>query len=678
MKQKILLVAAAILCCTMSFAKTQKQPDSYNYKRGVDAIQEFKNDEAIRYLNREIDENPKNGYAYVWLASVYVKKEETGNALYNIESALKHLPKSDKYYCAWAHALKSRALLQMQDTAAAVAELTRSIKIQPSKGNWYNERAMIYRETNQLDLSNADFQKFISLTPGIAHGHIELGKNYMEQKRYEEALEQFTTAHKLATRSYTYGLMAQAQVKLRKYEDAATNCIEALKLDIRCDEAGDAIMECKAPEFVDLMLPLLDMQIEKHPNESDWFAAKAAILFAAKRYAEAVDVFLQMKQINADFYIDGMLAGLYSKMGDYQKALASINLLIESDTTDFKAYSMRMDIYYDMDSIDLSLADAYKITKLAPDDADALSESAQLYFFAGHYRRAILECNKILALQPTYNYFRYLRGRSYLALGEQPSLANEDFNRAYKESTRGMTKAFSLCFLDRFEEAKLIVDSICIADSIDHNERYNAACAYALMGDSTTAFQLLEDELKEGYSRFNHIRHDLDLVSLHGARFDSLLITYEAKLPGLQTTTVSDSTETTTLRVVEVPFTSSGGVTKVDCTINGLPLNFIFDTGASDVSISQTEASFMFKNGYLSQRDVIGKQLYRTADGRISVGTTFILNHINFGGLELTGVRASVVSNQKAPLLLGQTVLKRLGKIEIDNERRVLKITTNQ
>jgi len=131
-------------------------------------------------------------------------------------------------------------------------------------------------------------------------------------------------------------------------------------------------------------------------------------------------------------------------------------------------------------------------------------------------------------------------------------------------------------------------------------------------------------------------------------------------------------------KVVEIPFTASNGVTKVDCTINGLPLNFIFDTGASDVTISQTEANFMYKNGYLQAKDVVGKQRYQTADGNVSVGTVFIIDHINFGGLELTGVKASVVENQKAPLLLGQTVLKRLGKIEIDNEKRVLKITTKQ
>jgi predicted aspartyl protease len=51
------------------------------------------------------------------------------------------------------------------------------------------------------------------------------------------------------------------------------------------------------------------------------------------------------------------------------------------------------------------------------------------------------------------------------------------------------------------------------------------------------------------------------------------------------------------------------------------------------------------------------------------------LRRVNFGGLELDNVRASVVRNQKAPLLLGQSVLGRLGKIEIDNTNRKLKIT---
>ncbi|MFZ4105338.1 aspartyl protease family protein [Flavobacterium sp.] len=52
-----------------------------------------------------------------------------------------------------------------------------------------------------------------------------------------------------------------------------------------------------------------------------------------------------------------------------------------------------------------------------------------------------------------------------------------------------------------------------------------------------------------------------------------------------------------------------GGVYSVPCKVNGLPLKFIFDTGASDVSISLTEASFMLKNGYLNKED-IGENVY--------------------------------------------------------------------
>ena len=87
------------------------------------------------------------------------------------------------------------------------------------------------------------------------------------------------------------------------------------------------------------------------------------------------------------------------------------------------------------------------------------------------------------------------------------------------------------------------------------------------------------------------------------------------------------------------------------------------------------EATFMMKNGYLSSKDVVGNQRYVDANGEVSVGTVINLKDVNFGGLNLTNVRASVVRNQKAPLLLGQSVLSRLGKIEIDNSKNILKIT---
>lgn len=59
----------------------------------------------------------------------------------------------------------------------------------------------------------------------------------------------------------------------------------------------------------------------------------------------------------------------------------------------------------------------------------------------------------------------------------------------------------------------------------------------------------------------------------------------------------------------------------------------------------------------MNANDVVGSLRYMDANGDMSVGTIINLKNVNFGGLDLNNVRASVVRNQKAPLLLGQSVL---------------------
>ena len=86
----------------------------------------------------------------------------------------------------------------------------------------------------------------------------------------------------------------------------------------------------------------------------------------------------------------------------------------------------------------------------------------------------------------------------------------------------------------------------------------------------------------------------------------------------------------------------------------------------------------MIKNDYLKSTDVMGRQNYLTADGEICEGTVINLRTVNFAGLHLENVKASVVKNQSAPLLLGQSVLNRLGKIDIDNGKGLLKVTYNR
>lgn len=110
----------------------------------------------------------------------------------------------------------------------------------------------------------------------------------------------------------------------------------------------------------------------------------------------------------------------------------------------------------------------------------------------------------------------------------------------------------------------------------------------------------------------------------------------------------------------------SGGVYTIPCKVNDLALKFIFDTGASNVSISLSEALFMLKNGYLSEGDLGGSEYYRIANGEIAEGTKVVLRKIEIGEKTLFNIEASIVHSLEAPLLLGQSVMERLGQFTID------------
>lgn len=118
----------------------------------------------------------------------------------------------------------------------------------------------------------------------------------------------------------------------------------------------------------------------------------------------------------------------------------------------------------------------------------------------------------------------------------------------------------------------------------------------------------------------------------------------------------------------------SDGIYYIPCTVNGMPLKMIFDTGASDVSIALPEALVMVRNGTLTENDIFGTTRYMLANGQITEGTEIILRQIEIGNLILRDIKASVVHEMDAPLLLGQSVLERFGNISINNNNKTLTI----
>ena len=118
-----------------------------------------------------------------------------------------------------------------------------------------------------------------------------------------------------------------------------------------------------------------------------------------------------------------------------------------------------------------------------------------------------------------------------------------------------------------------------------------------------------------------------------------------------------------------IKMVEENGIYKIPVEINGSNMNFIFDTGASIISISSTEAMFLYKQGTLKEEDFIGNVNFQDATGAISEGTIIRLKTVKIGNKVLKDVEASIVHNNVAPLLFGQSALAKFGKVSIDYDR---------
>jgi clan AA aspartic protease (TIGR02281 family) len=121
-----------------------------------------------------------------------------------------------------------------------------------------------------------------------------------------------------------------------------------------------------------------------------------------------------------------------------------------------------------------------------------------------------------------------------------------------------------------------------------------------------------------------------------------------------------------------VPLKMDGGTFVVPVQINGtVTLDFVIDSGATDVSVPADVVSTLMRAGTIKRGDFIGEQTYVLADGSETQSATFTIRTLRVGNTVLENVGGSVASAQGS-LLLGQSFLKRFKSWSIDNTKQEL------
>lgn len=112
----------------------------------------------------------------------------------------------------------------------------------------------------------------------------------------------------------------------------------------------------------------------------------------------------------------------------------------------------------------------------------------------------------------------------------------------------------------------------------------------------------------------------------------------------------------------------SNGHFAIDADVNGVPVRFLVDTGATDVTLTRRDAERLgFDTGRLTY-----DRIYRTANGLVK-GAAVRLRRIVIGPISMTDVRASVSRGDLAVSLLGMSYLSLLSGFEVTKGTLILR-----
>lgn len=675
MKLKSILLAlfAFVSISSVSFAQPQGK-QSYNFTRALEEAQKGNNADAMDYLSKEVMENPNNGYAHMTMAILQADAENYNDAMASINLAIKKLPKKDKEYTGRAYASRAHLYAIAGDTITALTDFDKAIRINPDDEDVQEALGQMLYELKRYDEADNAYRRIIAINPTSVMGYMGLGRDAYALGNYEEAIHQYDTVIRMYDDySSGYAFRAESYLKLGRYLEAINDITKSLSID------NDAKAHHYLFEFPDSQTPLVVTKLKgmavKNPHDAEWWYYIAQLYNSKKMYPDAIEAVRKAYDIDAHPVFLELIADCCRELGDFPQALEAISQAQQMRPDDLDLISSKADILGESGDIDGAIAEWTRYIDKSPD------------FFGGYYRRgffkdlsqqtdaAIEDYDMSIMLNPDYAYAYLGKGDMLLRKGQTED-AMEAYRKVIELDTVPNTSScamYAYLALDEKEKAVDFMEIVIANDSTDCGNYYDGACFYSRMGDLDKALDNLRTAIEKGFRRFHHVMSDDDLELLRATDGFKALMEEFQKEP--LTSSDGESSISKVSERVEIPFTPDGGCASVKCTINELPLNFIFDTGASIVSLSQVEANFMLKNGYLKRDDFVGSGRFVDANGDVTEGTIVNLRDVDFGGLKLNNVRASVVRNQKAPLLLGQSVLGRLGSIEIDNPGKKLIIT---
>ena len=313
------------------------------------------------------------GYAYGLRAALNLRLQKYGQALEDVNMAIKLEPEGILFY-----GLRGKINYFSGRQTEAINDYTKVIELEPSAESYYG-RGEALAILGQHQKALPDFDMAIRMKPKFANAYSARGSSYSQLGKYEMAIEDTTQAVNLEPQNaYAYQSRAAVNFTSKKYEFVISDATKAIELE---NAFADAYLY-RGLAFSSLgkyreALKDLDRAIELNPQGSYGFVGRAMAflnrglgltagisdnLKAAQQIRERLSKKLEQKDIN-----------------DLNMALKDFDRAIQLNPNESLIYTNRAAAYEGLRKYDLAIKDCDKALALDPNDVTSLSRRSRIY-----------------------------------------------------------------------------------------------------------------------------------------------------------------------------------------------------------------------------------------------------------------------------------------------------------
>lgn len=175
---------------TLLICQEISRPQSDEYIKGVTALNSGDIENAFKYLNTEIENNPENGYAHCYMSLICSACSDIKLAMQAANSSIEFIPENDTEYRSFAFYTRSILWGNLGKWEYAIKDISESIKINPNDAVSFKTRAEMYLNTEKYEEAIEDLNNALNIDnkTDITELMLKLLENVPDNELAEKAL----------------------------------------------------------------------------------------------------------------------------------------------------------------------------------------------------------------------------------------------------------------------------------------------------------------------------------------------------------------------------------------------------------------------------------------------------------------------------------------------------------